>query len=607
MPPAIIREAAERFDELVLRTVLAVCDLPWPDGKNNTHLAITLPFRFDGMGLPPHTRRSPAAYWTSWAASAHDVRSALFPDRASDEIMKEMRDTDAYFHLHDTYEKLKTNGITTGDKKHKSYFPTDFIDFWFFYGGTRSPKSDLQHHLSFSLDWTHYLRSPHILPITATYDQEDERDDDGQPLPPRRDTTSLIFTTMPTTADTNIKTRDYQYALKHRFNFPVGKHSPSTCPFCHASIIDEPSHAHSCPKFKRKAVNNRHEMLVKAIIAHANRAGMVASYQPRAPDAQGRRTMPDALIVAHHRTVMIDVSCVSMYAKSNVNNVNRIAVRERQKVAKFGECCKARGYDFIPAVFDTGGRFGAGVWRIISIIVTGHNNSSQPHNPHLRDSIARSLAVLLQRGNAEVDAYAMQFHRQPSGPLLRHPSLPPLAARALPDTIHDTLTHPPASIDDIPGHRLPSSSSLRPSPSSRPDGDSESKEEPEQQQRHHNGSSSNSNEDGKRSGNAPTPSSLLSSANLTAHYSSSSSSLSSSPTTSPPSSSSSSSTSSSSRMIDVLLPQNPSVIADSSSSLSSSSLSPPSSSAPPQLPRVLFTALPRTLPPSRPPPPDPPD
>jgi predicted Rossmann-fold nucleotide-binding protein len=59
--------------------------------------------------------------------------------------------------------------------------------------------------------------------------------------------------------------------------------------------------------------------------------------------------MPDASFVAHHRTVMLDVSVVCAYSKSNVNNKNRIPTREKQKIRKFGKQCAAKGYDFIPA------------------------------------------------------------------------------------------------------------------------------------------------------------------------------------------------------------------------------------------------------------------
>ena len=80
VPPVILREAAKKFDEHILRTMVAICDLPPPDaaGTNSTHRSITLPLRFDGMGFIPHTSRSPSAYWTSWATSAHDVRTSLF-------------------------------------------------------------------------------------------------------------------------------------------------------------------------------------------------------------------------------------------------------------------------------------------------------------------------------------------------------------------------------------------------------------------------------------------------------------------------------------------------------------------------------------------------
>ena len=84
IPPAIIRAACENFDSMIMRTVADKCHLPDPATNIEVRRQITLPYRCAGMALTPHTRSSPAAYYSSMAASAHTIVNGSTPEANSD-------------------------------------------------------------------------------------------------------------------------------------------------------------------------------------------------------------------------------------------------------------------------------------------------------------------------------------------------------------------------------------------------------------------------------------------------------------------------------------------------------------------------------------------
>jgi hypothetical protein len=76
-PPAIIRSAAELFDERIFDAVAAKAGLPRAAVENETHSIICTSLRSGGLGFRPHTVSSPAAYWASWANAVASVRGEL--------------------------------------------------------------------------------------------------------------------------------------------------------------------------------------------------------------------------------------------------------------------------------------------------------------------------------------------------------------------------------------------------------------------------------------------------------------------------------------------------------------------------------------------------
>jgi ribonuclease HI len=455
-PPAMFRAAAEFYDQLVVNTVAKICDLPAPGSDPNILQAIQLSYRNDGMNFRPYTRESPSAHLASIARSARDIA------RGHVDIASAIRGTDFEFHLNDTYEMLRKGGIDSASKEAKPFFPPTFADFWSFFTD-RPARPHLQYHIGRLLEVKWSFRQPTILPPTELAPLPD----DGK-FSVKRDPLALFWTTLPTSRSTNIENRYYRLAIRHIYGFPVASNLPSACE-CGASLVDEPSHWHSCRKTRKRGCGDRHEYVADELIAQGKAVGMVINRIPALRDVKGKRTQPDFEMDAHHSNVFVDVSICSAYAKTNIALPNPIATREQQKIEKYEDTCRDNSADFLPFVLDSLGRFGPGAWRVIDLIVSHHNNhtTAHEHDPKLHERITRAIAVQLQRGNGRVDHRALQLHRI-SNPRPRSPHPLQRAAPPPPPITHITLLQAPAAPDLIPSIRDAWSSSSSPSSPRRP-------------------------------------------------------------------------------------------------------------------------------------------
>jgi hypothetical protein len=401
-PPVIIRAAAERFDQLVVTTAATVCKLPDP-GKNVDILqAITLPLRLDGMGLTPHTRTSPAAYFSSLAASAFDTAN----DRTPATMQLLLTGTDTAFHLNDTYDVLVKNGVDPQDKKNKQRIPLSITDFWSFYATSKgsTPPRGLQRHFSTIITDHFYLKSLSLLKLTELTPPPDP----SQPSPPP--TSSYLYTTSPTSHDTNINNHHFRLALRHRLYLPPVDGLPATCD-CGAPLRADPAHFHSCRKNKKVGVYHRHELIVTCLIILLRRAGFIVSREPPMRDDKGNRTVPDIKIIAHNGIVLIDVSVCCIYSKTNValvkRNADPIQQRETQKTKKYAAATEANDADFIAFVVNSAGQFGDGALRLFDLLVARYAETNpqlqqQRSLSNMRESFMRAVAVQLHVGNALV-------------------------------------------------------------------------------------------------------------------------------------------------------------------------------------------------------------
>jgi ribonuclease HI len=448
-PPIVIREAAERFDELVVTTAAAKVGLPDPRCDSNTHLILTLPLRLDGIGLRPHTRSSPCAYWASMAACARSILDS----RSVEVAQNQLRTTDTFFHLSDTHTILCAAGVDPSDKTHRHALPATLDDFWSLYAGEADVKPHLQGHLTTAVDNAYYLRNPTLLPITAS--APSSSDIAASDAPP--DTAHVWLTAIPNSHDTNINSQHFCSALRHRYNLPAADRLPPTCK-CGLNLT--PAHFHSCILNRRAGVLMRHDNILRTIMAHARRAGIVVRREPPVRDAKGNRTIPDFQMLTHVGPVHVDVSICSTYATTNLNRRNPIHSREQSKSTKYDATCADNNSEFIPCVLDSVGRMGNGCRRVIDLIVTQHHVNGLPPDPQLRNTIIEAISVQLQVGNAMVDASALTQLGNRSAP----PVHPEHKQRPHPPMTHNTLRRPPAASTLIPSIVASSSNLALPAP-----------------------------------------------------------------------------------------------------------------------------------------------
>ena len=157
-PPSILRAAAERFDALIIQTVVAKCGLPDAATHPDIHRLITFPFRCAGMALTPHTRSSIAAYFSSLAASARTITDHIPPA----DLQRFMAGTDTEFYIADTHAVLLATGVDPASAASKDRLPAVATEFWSYYAdpATKRPAFELQRHLTKIMTDTMYRDDP---------------------------------------------------------------------------------------------------------------------------------------------------------------------------------------------------------------------------------------------------------------------------------------------------------------------------------------------------------------------------------------------------------------------------------------------------------------
>jgi ribonuclease HI len=462
IPPAIIRTACENFDAMIMRTVADKCHLPDPATSIEVRRQITLPYRCAGMALSPHTRSSPAAYYSSMAASAHTIVNGSAPES----MKQRLTGTDTAFHLSDTHSILLATGVDPKVKANKQRLPAEADEFWSFFASSSKVRPQLQKHLTELMTNKMYISDPTPMPMLDAMAETAAALNDGDepatnPLTPS--TSELLFTTYPTSAHTNISDHEYRLALRHRLHLPVVDHLPTHCRSCGDSMAN-PAHWHSCPSRRKKGNYCRHEKIALCLQTLARRAGIFVTKEKAIRDSKGKRTVPDLKFsTAHTGVVHIDVSVCGSYADSN-QHARAKDVRAAEKMKQHYPGAAAECATFIPFIVDSLGNFGPGAWQIIDLIVGADLAQSATGDQHTtpdltRMNIARAIGIQIQAGNAAIDldalvANGVPLHINQHHPHhLRHPasSKPQRPTRPqLPASVHDTLLRPPSPISSIP-------------------------------------------------------------------------------------------------------------------------------------------------------------
>jgi hypothetical protein len=464
-PPIIIRRAAEKFDERILIAAATKLALPLPFSDHPSTLSILrTSLTADGLGFRPHTRTSPAAYWSSFATSAYTIRG----DHDIKSMEQFIENTDTHYHLADTYSVLFKSGINPSEKKNYSSFPPEFSQFWEFYSSSPTHKPHLQRHLSQLLDFHSYIKDENVLAPTMALHTLSNLPSDPDSPSKSFTSTSWWLTTAPTSEHTNISTYLFNAAIRHRYDLPPSDYLPDHC-ICGQSFASN-SHFHCCEKFKKSSVNQRHELVVRTLIRYAHLAGITTRHEPPMPNEKGDRTRPDIwFFTVTKGAVYTDVSICCSYAASNLNSTDPIVVREREKDRMYKESCTRNHAQFTPFVMDSLGRFGTGATEIMNIIVGEYTWFYPLHTQHevasFRQSMVAALSLRLQMGNGLVDIHGLAALHVCKPPI--HPSLP---LRPPSPIKHDTLHRPPSNLIEFQRHldrpirhRYPSPSSSSPS------------------------------------------------------------------------------------------------------------------------------------------------
>jgi hypothetical protein len=118
-PPAIIRKAVERFDDLMINKAAFLSRFPPPGQHPRSYYALTSRYQDDGMAFTPRTRESPTAFFSSVAASSRDLvhgRCEAAKRMHGGDMGAWLKGTDFEFHINDTYDVLRKAGIDPGEE-----------------------------------------------------------------------------------------------------------------------------------------------------------------------------------------------------------------------------------------------------------------------------------------------------------------------------------------------------------------------------------------------------------------------------------------------------------------------------------------------------------
>jgi len=125
----------------------------------------------------------------------------------------------------------------------------------------------------------------------------------------------------------------------------------------------------------------RHNMMMAKLIVLSNRAGVPSQQVPRYTLEDCKKyQIPDATFFMGRKAVEVDMSVISSVCPTNVQAASRevgaaLLKRQEEKLKKYQQEAELRGHDFKPLVFETHGRPGADVRKLLRDIVqsSGHD------------------------------------------------------------------------------------------------------------------------------------------------------------------------------------------------------------------------------------------
>ena len=192
---------------------------------------------------------------------------------------------------------------------------------------------------------------------------------------------------------------------------------------CGAQVVSAhmADHAFLCRKLTGYTAIHRHDGLVIAIMRCLRRHGFLVSRALVGMHEDNRKT--DFLITAPAMggRLSVDVSITHPGAQTTVARAATVpghAAQQREiaKEEKHGAACRANGYVFKPWVFESFGRWGQCVTHDLETL---EDNAADPLL--FRADMRRTVAMAIQRGNADMLAHAVVATSRDAVPPLDRP------------------------------------------------------------------------------------------------------------------------------------------------------------------------------------------
>lgn len=473
--PSQFLPAAERFDSLVMETFRNITQIaeetkqPSVPADQLSEL-ISLPISAGGMGLRPMQRISHSAYFASSAAILPDFIQSFPPSQCADYSATEL-----HAHLQECREAMLKQGVGNGSDINSSALPTVAAEAKI--TGKRGPKPKAakvlpvksrppMYHSSSSLPTS---SSPYTITFHSSIDslwkraqahiktrgqlsflqaeklQHDatmkieeriQKELHARSVPFRQALltanavphSAAFLTVLPTQPCYRMADAAMRLGMRHRLGLlPYEQLANKSC-VCrfHTPFIADPDHFHSCDKFKRTFLTQRHNNLVQVLMDLAINAGFTAIREPnshlrpedvseQAPLSKDYNLHADILLLKHDLKLYVDVTVcrptnsTNLTLKSSLTKpLHSTRAPASGKHSKYDEIAKINGYKMIPFAIESYG----GIGREGSDFLRTLAAHSREYTPAAFLLHARKrLSVTLQSSNANIAQLAMQqFH-----------------------------------------------------------------------------------------------------------------------------------------------------------------------------------------------------
>jgi len=205
----------------------------------------------------------------------------------------------------------------------------------------------------------------------------------------------------------SLSDREFSLASRLRLGLPPSDALPRVCR-CSARMSEDPGHFLSCPLL-RPLARVRHDRLVRFLATLIQRAGGAAYVEPRYLEDK----RPDIHAFFPDDRVMLDV-CVahpSAPSRAGLAPGSALKYRENAKTSAYSSMAKDADSRFVPFAFESFGGLGPAA---VAFLRDLDSYATESFLSASYITSLSSLAVLLQKGNAEMLAQGIVMVSRPA-------------------------------------------------------------------------------------------------------------------------------------------------------------------------------------------------